>query len=110
MGNDLGPMRCNLDEKNVSVDCPNPEWDQMRQSFQMIVRENQVTEQHEVPEYHDPMMDRFYFPCDSEGFISRRFSSTSRGSMSRGSFGSREDSFERRESIEEPVKIQKSTS
>ena len=33
--NDLGPMRCNLDEKNVSVDCPNPEWDQMRQSFQM---------------------------------------------------------------------------
>ena len=77
-----------------------------------IVRENQVTEQHEVPEYHDPMMDRFYFPCDSEGFISRRFSSTSRGTRSRGSFdsfGSR-DSFERQESIEEPIKMPKSTS
>lgn len=105
-------MRCNLDEKNVSVDCPNPEWDQMRQSFQMIVRENQVAEQQEIPEYHDPMMDRFYFPCDSEGFISRRFSSTSRGTRSRDSFdsfGSR-DSFERQESIEEPIKMAKSIS
>ena len=77
-----------------------------------IVRENQVIEQPELPEYHDPMMDRFYFPCDSEGFISRRFSSTSRGTRSRGSFdsfGSR-DSFERQESIEEPIKMTKSTS
>ena len=58
------------------------------------------------------MMDRFYFPCDSEGFISRRFSSTSRGTRSRGSFdsfGSR-DSFERQESIEEPIKMNKSNS
>jgi len=72
---DLGPMRCNLGKKNVSIDCPNPEWDQMRQSFEMITKQKTVSMQSADSAYDggDPMMSKYY--TSSSSASSRRSSS-----------------------------------
>merc|ERR1712123_102922 len=64
---DLGPMRCNLGEKNVSIDCPNPEWDQMRQSFEMITKQKTVSIESADSAYDggDPAMMAKYYTSSS---------------------------------------------
>ena len=74
---DLGPMRCNLGEKNTSIDCPNPEWDQMRQSFEMITKHKTISMQSADSAYEgDPVMTKYYTSSSSRS-SSRRSSDIS---------------------------------
>ena len=74
---DLGPMRCNLGEKNISIDCPNPEWDQMRQSFEMITKQKTISMQSADSAYEgDPVMTKYYTSSSSRS-NSRRSSDIS---------------------------------
>ena len=79
---DLGPMRCTLGDKNVSIDCPNPEWDQMRQSFEMITKQKTVSMQSADSAYDggDPMMSKYY--TSSSSASSRRSSSATQDNSS----------------------------
>ena len=79
---DLGPMRCNLGEKNVSIDCPNPEWDQMRQSFEMITKQKTVSIESADSAYDggDPAMMAKYYTSSSAS--SRRSSTATHNNSS----------------------------
>jgi len=105
---DLGPMRCNLGEKNVSIDCPNPEWDQMRQSFEMITKQKTVSIESADSAYDggDPAMMAKYYTSSSSA-SSRRSSTATHNNSSNKSRGNKLSPSSRQAPKVLPIRIRR---
>lgn len=88
---DLGPMRSNLGDRSTSTDYPHPEWDTMRQSFQMIVRQPSVEsnssgcsdlDYSSFNAQSEAEMQQYYYGCNTDGLCEQNFESLRSGSRS----------------------------